>query len=444
MKRLQAGAVVPLVVENRLEGVLALGYKLSGEPYSQQDVGLLVALASQVAVALKNAQLYQEVWEVKRYLENILKNMGNGLIAVDACGQITTFNSAAERLTGILAEEALGRQMDAVLSPHLCRPLWQVLRNGGEKSEEELEIFAGGLQRFLYVQAAAREEEKSGAILVLSDITRIKELEKEKNQAQRLVSLGALAAGMAHEIKNPLVSIKTFAELLPEKYDDPEFRCNFSRIVQGEIKRINKLIMELLHFTRSPRPVFTDVDIKVLVKEIADLLSPQLNAQGIQFYQHYGRDLPPLKADRDQLKQALLNICLNGVQAMPGGGELRVEVLPPVLKEATSGNFGSAAAEQKQAVTIRIRDTGTGISSRQKERIFDPFFTTKSDGVGIGLSISHKIIAEHGGILRFHSDRQGTVFEIYLPAASSNDPAEYLTGRFLKNGESRGKGEAAV
>lgn len=442
MKRLQAGAVVPLVVENRLEGVLALGYKLSGEPYSQQDVGLLVALASQVTVALKNAQLYQEVWEVKRYLENILKNMGNGLIAVDACGQITTFNSAAERLTGIGAEEALGRQMEAVLSPHLCRPLWQVLQGGGGKCEEELEIFAGGLQRFLYVQAAAREEEKCGAILVLSDITRIKELEKEKNQTQRLVSLGALAAGMAHEIKNPLVSIQTFAELLPEKYDDPEFRCNFSRIVQGEIKRINKLIMELLHFTRSPRPVFTEVESKVLVKEIVDLLTPQLNAQKIQFYQHYGRDLPPLKADWDQLKQALLNICLNGVQAMPGGGELRVEVLPPVVEETFSGISSSAAAEQ--TVTIRIQDTGTGISFQQKERVFDPFFTTKSDGVGIGLSISHKIITEHGGTLHFHSDRQGTVFEICLPAASSNDPAECLTGRFLDNGKSGGKGEAAV
>ena len=150
-----------------------------------------------------------------------------------------------------------------------------------------------------------------------------------------------------------------------------------------------------------------------------------------------------MKADRDQLKQALLNICLNGVQAMPGGGELRVTVFCPAATEKTAGDPGSSApAEQK--VVIRICDTGTGISPRQKERIFDPFFTTKSDGAGIGLSISHKIIIEHDGTLRFESDRQGTVFEICLPAVSSKEPVEYLTLQFLENGNSREKGEAVV
>lgn len=417
MKKLHAEAVVPLVVENRLEGVFSLGFKMSGEPYSQQDVGLLAALASQVAVALKNAQLYQDVWEIKRYLENILENMGNGLIAVDGYGCITTFNSAAENLTGILAEEALNQKADMVLDSRLGHLLLQAMEGSEEKSEIELEIFAGGRQRFLSchaVQVVTQEAGKSGAILVLSDITRIKELEKEKSQVQRLVSLGELAAGMAHEIKNPLASIQTFAELLPEKYDDHEFRYNFSRIVKGEIERINKLIMKLLHFTSSSPPFYTVVDIKALLEEILGLLSPQLAARKIQFFQHYGQDIPPLKADRDQLKQALLNICLNGAQAMPGGGELRVEVLPPVAEEAFSENSSSVLADQR--VTIRIQDTGIGISAQQKERVFDPFFTTKSNGVGIGLSISHKIITEHGGTVRFHSDREGTVFEICLPA----------------------------
>ncbi|MGI5822394.1 MAG: ATP-binding protein [Dethiobacteria bacterium] len=416
MKKLQAEAVVPLIVENRLEGVFSLSFKISGEPYSQQDVGLLAALASQVAVALKNAQLYQDVWEIKRYLENILENMGNGLIAVNDRGFITTFNSAAENLTGITAIDALGKDVSRVLDYRLGNLLLRALAGEREKNGVELGITAGGQQHFLSchtVQVVTQEEGKKGAILVISDITKVKELEKEKNQIQRLVSLGELAAGMAHEIKNPLASIQTFAELLPEKYDDHEFRYSFSRIVKGEIERINELVMKLLNFTHSPPPFYTKVDPRALLEEIMGLLSPQLAAQKIRLFQHYARDIPPLKADRDQLKQALLNICLNGVQAMPKGGELHVQILPLAAAETFPGNSYFALTDQK--VKIRIRDTGKGISTWQKERVFDPFFTTKSQGMGIGLSISHKIITEHGGTVRFHSDSGGTVFKICLP-----------------------------
>ena len=420
MKNLQAGAVVPLIVENRLEGVFSLGFKISGEPYSQQDVGLLAALAPQVAVALKNAQLYQDVWEIKSYLENILENMGNGLIAVDSRGFITTFNSAAEKITGLPVREALHQKADLVLETPLAHLLLQTLTGCREKNEAELKVLVGEQLRFLSchaVQVVMQKERKKGAILVLSDITRIKQLEKEKNQSQRLVSLGELAAGMAHEIKNPLASIQTFAELLPEKYDDHEFRYSFSRIVKGEVIRINELVMKLLHFTNNPRPFYTEVDLKALLEEILGLLSPQLTAHKIGLSRFYGQGLPLLKADRDQLKQALLNICLNGVQAMPTGGVLQVQVLPPAAKETFPGEAGFVSTDKE--ISIRIRDTGTGISAQQKERVFDPFFTTKSNGVGIGLSISHKIITAHGGTVRFQSDPEGTVFDIFLPVTGA-------------------------
>lgn len=272
---------------------------------------------------------------------------------------------------------------------------------------------------------------------------RIKELEKKNQQTQRFAGLGALVAGMVHEIKNPLVSIQTFAELLPEKYDDPEFRHKFSCIVLKEIERINQLIMELMRCTRNPRPIFSEVEVKVLVEEIAALLSHQLNAQRVRLCRSYSRDLPSLKADKNQLKQALLNICLNGMQAMPGGGKLWVEALSPAAQEKSLKIPGPAVAERR--VIIRIRDTGTGIDSRQKERIFEPFFTTKGEGMGIGLNISRRIIAAHGGSLHFQSGRWGTVFEICLPAAADNkEPVDCLTDRFLKKGSRKGKGEAAI
>lgn len=413
MKIMQAEAVVPIIMEGKLEAIFALGFKISGEPYSRDDVKLLSTLSYQIAVSLKNARLYQEMLEIRRYLENILKNMGNGLIIVDAQGKITTFNSSAEILTGIAAEKALGRRAEEVLETALYLPIMQALETGCVSSSEdlELEIHAGGRTSCLSCSIALvhpREKALRGAIMVLSDVTRIKELEREKGEARRLISLGELAAEMAHEIKNPLVSIKTFAELLPHKYDDSEFRHSFSGIVGQEIERINKLVTGLLDFSRTPKPSFQEVDIKAVVEETLALLTPQCAAQNIRLKKVIPKELPRLEGDHDQLKQALLNITINAVQAMPDGGKLGVEVF---------------AAEEEQAgrlcqiVKILIKDTGTGISPQQKEKIFDPFFTTKTGGVGIGLSISYQIIADHGGSVKVKGRRKGTIFEINLPAA---------------------------
>jgi len=449
MKKLGAEAAIPILIEGRLEAILFLGIKISGEPYSREDVRLLSALALQVAVALKNAQLYNEILGIKQYLENILENMGNGLIAVDAQGRITTFNSATEKFTGISSGEVMGKKVEDVLSPALAYNILQTLKNGQSRSEIEVELSLGAFSSFLCCNTArvdALENGEQGAIMVLSDITRIKELEREKSQNERLASLGKMAAGIAHEVKNPLVSIKTFAELLPEKYDDQEFRHNFSKIVSEEIARINKLIMELLNFSRNNRPAYEEVDIRELIDEVMMLLSPQINTQGIELKQHCHQNIPAVKADRDQLKQALLNICLNAVQAMPDGGELGIEVL--ALKGShdthdTRGAHGTydmthdthgrgmpslqvagqvtalSANPSFDRVKIIIKDTGTGIDPVERDRIFDPFFTTKVDGIGIGLSISHRIITDHGGNVQFSSSSNGTIFEIYLPGASS-------------------------
>jgi PAS domain S-box-containing protein len=416
MSDLQAEVAVPVLMEGKLVGVFLLGSKLSGEPYSSQDVKLFSALASQLSVSLKNAQLYQDVLMIKRYLENILDNMGNGLVAVDVRGTIITFNSAAERLTGRTAAEVRGQSMDRVLSPDLCALLRQTIESGAGASEVEAEtVSSEGSRRYLCCSTAAIELPETGergAILVLSDVTRIKELEQERSQVQRLAALGEVAAGLAHEVKNPLVSIKTFAELLPEKYDDQEFRNRFSRIVSQEIERINQLLRNLLSFTKDTRLNCEAVNVAELMDEILLLLSPQIDAQGITVWTNYAPGLPPVWADRNQLKQAVFNVCLNSIQAMPNGGELRVSVVsvPPAHEEQRG--VGTAGGKIK----VIVEDTGVGIAAQQKDRVFDPFFTTKAEGSGIGLSISHKIIVDHGGTIQVRSaEGEGAVFEICLP-----------------------------
>ena len=415
MKNIAAEVAIPVIIKEQLEGVFVLGHKLSGEPYSKDDVNLLSAVSYQMAVSLHNSQLYNEMVEIKQYLENILENMGNGVIAIDAEEKITMFNGEAERLTGLNNEQAIGKIAGDVLPPELGQLLQQSLAQRREKVDLGVELALKGKNRYLSCNIALVEPPETGergAIMVISDVTRLKELEHEKSQAQRLVSLGKLAAGMAHEIKNPLVSIKTFAELLPERYEESEFRYGFSQIVSQEIERINKLVMELLNLSKDSQGVFDKVDLVDLMDETLLLLSPQLGSHGVRLEKFYQGELPPILADKDRLKQALFNICLNGVQAMTGGGNLRIKLS---CEQRHSREIGDRAVSPKK-VKIKIQDTGPGITKQDKDRIFDPFYTTKPEGVGIGLSISHKIISDHGGKVRLSSSSHGTTFEIIIPS----------------------------
>ena len=439
MDDLAIEAAVPVNIEGLLSGVFILGGKNSGEPYSAEDVNMLLGLAAQLAVALKNAHYHREVTGMKNYLENILENMRNGLLTVNAAGQIVTFNGAAEAITGLTSAEVMGRRAEDVLSPDLAFFLKQTLLQDRGLGEVELTIPAkDGSWRSLNCSTALVDlpNNERGAILVMSDITWQKELEKEKNRAERLASLGELAAGMAHEIKNPLVSIKTFAELLPERFEEQDFRYNFSRVVGHEIERINNLVTKLLGFARDSDQYLEDVDMANLLEEILLLLSPQLETYRIQLEKYLDPALPPVWADRNQLKQALYNICQNAVEAMTGGGKLSVEALWLAAGDSgqqggrrkkqgasrQTGTAGEGVSPERGRLQLFIQDTGEGISHQEQEKIFNPFFTTKSYGVGIGLSISHRVISDYGGEIKLHSvEGKGTLFEIYFPPSGSRE-----------------------
>ncbi len=412
MQELEAEVAVPVILDNNLEGIFLLGPKLSGEPYSKEDESLLAALTAQATVAWRNAQLYQEVLSVKQHLENVLANMGNALIAVNGDGLITLFNNAAEHFTGLKAENILGKNAKNVLTNGLGDLFAKAFAKGEDLKEIEQVFIQDGRELHFSCNIAlvgSGKSIKKGAIMLLSDVTKIKELEKEKAQALRLASLGEVAAGMAHEIKNPLVSIKTFAELLPEKYDDHEFRHTFSLIVSQEIERINTLILRLLDLTADPELSFSEAKMDDLMDEVLLLLSPYLETCNVSVTKKYTPNIPTVNIDRNHVKQALFNICLNAVQAMQQGGELNIRL-------GEDKHNGSAAAGKD--IRIAIKDTGPGIPAEIKSRVFDPFFTTKAEGMGMGLSISHKILSAHGGNIQFTSNGEGTMFEISIPVAA--------------------------
>jgi len=229
-------------------------------------------------------------------------------------------------------------------------------------------------------------------------------LRQEVTRAERLKAVGTLAAGMAHEIKNPLTAIKTFTEFLPDRYDDVEFRQKFQRIVGGEVNRINHLVQRLLEFARPSIPQLAPVQVSEVIRETLECLQAIAVQKRIRVETSF--DEPGhIQADREQLKQALLNILLNGIEAMDPGGRLDV------------------TTRQRQGfVEVCIEDTGAGIPQEVLPRVFDPFYTTKERGTGLGLSIVHTIVTEHGGRIALESHPgHGTRVTLKFPLASSAD-----------------------
>jgi signal transduction histidine kinase len=233
------------------------------------------------------------------------------------------------------------------------------------------------------------------------------DLKKSKSyirRADRLASLGTLTAGLAHEIRNPLVAIKTLTQLLPERIDDEEFRNNFLQIASGEVDRISSLVTELLEFSRPSDPKLELEDINAILDGMILLVSTETKKKQIHMIKNYSTDLPPIQIDREQIKQVFLNILLNSIEATKENGKITVK----------TRSFMKPGGEPY--IQIEFTDTGSGIPEEYIEDIFNPFFTTKSTGSGLGLSISNQIIQEHRGYIDVESQvGKGSSFFINLP-----------------------------
>jgi signal transduction histidine kinase len=238
------------------------------------------------------------------------------------------------------------------------------------------------------------------------------DLKKSKSyirRADRLASLGTLTAGLAHEIRNPLVAIKTFTQLLPERLEDEEFRNHFLNIVSGEVDRISALVTELLEFARPSEPKFELENINDILDGMILLVSTETKSKHINITKDYGTDLRPITIDREQMKQVFLNMLLNAIEATPGNGKIVVKTRSFIKPDG------------EPYIQIEFADNGCGIAPEYLEDIFTPFFTTKEKGSGLGLSISNQIIQDHKGYIDVESQlNKGTSFFINLPISQDH------------------------
>ena len=419
LESLQIALAMGIFARDQLVGVLLLGVRKSGRIYGSVEQNALQVLCGQLAVAIENAELFTEVQNAKIYNETLLEHLTSAVIAAGTDERITVFNNEAGRITGLNPQEIIGRSLDQ-LPEALREPLRKTLQTGEGQDNHEL-IFHSGSDNVVARGSTSifhgEDRQVLGALMLLTDITALKQLELQIRRSDRLASLGTLSAGMAHEIKNPLVSIKTFAQLLPERYQDSDFRETFSNLIGHEIDRIDSLVNQLLRFARPAKPILKPVHVHESLEKSLLLVAHRLYQKEIKLTRSWEANVDIIRADSDQLEQVFLNFFLNAMDAMKNGGELIVSTQirsDEQLVSPVSKNNGEA----HQMLRITIRDNGEGIRSEDLPHVFDPFFTTKDYGTGLGLSVVHGIVQEHGGQIEVESElSKGTSFHILLPLA---------------------------
>ena len=359
-----------------------------------------------------------ELQRLQEYLAKLLATMSDGLITVDIDGRIRTINPAAADLLG-LPEITPGIEEPPFHSLQSYPPLQDIATSIRSHtaigSAREIQIDADNGSRTLLVSASilpdvgGRSEE---IILNLHDVSDLKELEASVRQAERLAALGTLAAGMAHEIRNPLSSIKTFVQLLPLKVAKEGFLEKFQRTVPRELNRINDLVEDLLDLARVPKYKFGKTSVPALLRQTVETMDEELKMGSITCQLDIAADFPLIKADADQLAKAFVNLTRNAIQSMPEGGQLSITASTAELPTSNDGHEMSSPKK----VVISFEDSGSGIAPDDLKNIFNPFFTTRDKGTGLGLAITHKVISEHAGLIEVDSrQNNGSRFTVHLP-----------------------------
>jgi two-component system sensor histidine kinase HydH len=347
--------------------------------------------------------------DTSAFADEVVTSLPVGLIATGRDGKIAFFNETAERITGGNLNDARGRDPDEVLPVHLCG-LKERLDKGQTILEEEMECaFGDGKPVPLSVSASKIVNEEGdfvGTIVILRDLGEVRSLQEEIRRKEKLAAVGSLAAGIAHEIRNPLSSIKGLATYFGNKFAETDEDKESAGVMVREVDRLNRVISELLEFARPSELKLKQKNIKELLEHSVRLVQQDAKSNNIEIDLAVSDGLPSALLDPDRFSQALLNLYLNAIQAMDEGGVLSVK--------STLGEEGE--------IKVEIADTGAGINPNDLNKVFDPYFTTKTKGTGLGLAIVHKIIEAHNGEIRIRSaPGKGTVFTLLMPTSASQN-----------------------
>ncbi len=365
---------------------------------------------------------YKLIERVYRFYRNMIQNMSSRIITIDMQANITFVNANAASNLGYEVEELLGKNfLDLFADPKESGKLidLMLIRNKRFDSREvDLMSKTGTVIPIGFSTAPLFENnEQAGVIVTFRDLTEMNLMRLQVARMDRLATLGELATGIAHEVRNPLGGIKAAAQVLEESFSESDRRIELvSRIVR-EIDRVNNLLTEFFKFAKPVKPTRDFHDVESIIDSVYLLMAAQMNGKQIKFREEFASIVPKVYVDMQQVEQILMNLFLNAIHAMPREGELTVRTQSATLADNPNLNWADDVFDKNLPfVSIEVQDNGVGIPAENLEKVWNPFFTTKSEGMGLGLSICSRLASENHGYLNVESIvGKGTKFTLLLP-----------------------------
>ena len=346
--------------------------------------------------------------EMKIYTSKLLETMDNAVISVDNKGKIKTFNRKSEEIFGKKKEKVLNKDCQEVLNLNILEEsIFKKCLLEKKNISQEIILEEKGLKKkILDLNSSFLTDESgeiTGLVAVIREVTEIKDLNEEVARHKRLAALGKLSAGIAHEIRNPLSSIRGLAQFVYNSFSKTDERKEDLNTIIQEVDRLNKLVVQVLDFAKLKKPNLTPFSLNDLIRKIVELFKLEIKDKQIKFDLELSPDISQIQADEDQVRQITMNVIINAIQAILRKGEIKIKTESALLKG-------------EPAIKLMIEDSGIGITEKDFNQIFDPFFSTKERGSGLGLSIVYKLVEGHQGEIKVESkEGKGTKFVIFLP-----------------------------
>ena len=405
LDQLGAEVIVPLQARERLLGWLFVGHRSTGLPFEPVHLENLMLIAEHVSTTLENALLYEAVAVQKTLAETLLHSMPSGIFAVSTDGIIRWYNGAAHHIFEISPEKVLNQRVE-ILGSKLADAIRRALR--GDAADQPAEWMDPKTKRTLVVHTRRLDHDGRclGAVVIIQDVTLERMLKEKEEQLERATFWTELAASMSHEVRNPLVAIKTFAQLLPERYEDLEFRNQFSRIVSDEVDRLNGIIDQINQFAHPRRLEMRPLDVRQAIRRGLDKALHDNAKRGLWVDTSIDEHLPQVLGDPQALADCFSHIITNAVEAVASKENAKILLS---AREYKDGDLLSG-------VLISVQDNGGGIPPDIRSKIFSPFCTTKARGMGLGLPIVKRTVVDHSGRVSVESSPKGTCVSVVLPS----------------------------